>query len=99
MGRLARKKGKTGPCQGYGRRGGKTRTKTKDLDEIIANLKNKDELLKSLPLDLDQIGNGQHYCVECARYFQDKDVLLKHEKSKSHKRRLKKLNEDGWQDL
>ena len=32
---------------------------------------------------------GQHYCVECARYFVSAEVLADHRRTKLHKNRLK----------
>jgi len=42
-------------------------------------------------LDEDVPGEGKFYCVACARYFVDNDTLVKHEKTKPHKKRVKEL--------
>lgn len=41
-------------------------------------------------------GLGQHYCIECARYFDSSQALLVHKKGKVHKRRLKNLREEPY---
>lgn len=92
MGRYARKKGKGTSCKGIGKRGGKTKTKTRDLDQISEDILNNDQFVKAL----DSTGEekiSHLYCVECARLFQTTDILSKHLKSKSHKHRLRKLKE------
>lgn len=47
-----------------------------------------------LPVDLDLPGQGQIYCVSCARYFKDEEVLGQHQRTKVHKRQLKRLQEE-----
>lgn len=92
MGRNARRKGKAASCKGIGRRGGKTKTKVRDLDQIAADLANNEEFLRAL----DEAGEDKvsHlYCTECARFFQSQEILLEHKKSKSHKHRLRKLKD------
>jgi len=37
---------------------------------------------------------GEFYCVACAKYFINKEVLEKHTKTKPHKRRVKLLNSE-----
>lgn len=91
MGRYARKKGKAASCKGIGRRGGKTKTKTRDLGQINTDIANKEKFLKLLDEDGDKISHC--YCMPCARFFQDPDTLTKHESSKLHKRRVKKLKD------
>ncbi|KAH8556039.1 hypothetical protein BGW37DRAFT_479582 [Umbelopsis sp. PMI_123] len=75
----------------------RTRAYTKDLDQIHEDLKEGNyEKMKSQPIDADKTGLGQHYCVPCARYFPNDDTLQKHEKSKLHKRRVKKTQEEPY---
>jgi len=47
--------------------------------------------LEAQPLDLEKPGLAQHYCVECAKYFETDHALRSHWRSKVHKRRLKEL--------
>lgn len=42
-------------------------------------------------LDEDVPGYGKHYCIACARYFQNAISLSDHEATKPHKRRVKML--------
>lgn len=69
----------------------------KDLDQIHSDLQptNADKLLNQ-PIDEDLPGQGQIYCLQCARYFQSSGAMEKHYKSKPHKRRLKELKEPVW---
>jgi len=71
--------------------------KGKDLDQIHEDLQpEKKAKLRSQPIDLDLPGEGQHYCVECNRYFTDELTQLKHAKSKVHKQRLRQLKEPAY---
>ncbi|OAF71839.1 Zinc finger protein [Intoshia linei] len=71
------------------------RHKTRDMDQIVGDLKNTNELQKLInqQIDVDKIGLGQHYCIHCATYFQDEKTLHVHMKTKRHKRRCKALEE------
>ncbi len=42
--------------------------------------------VRSAELDEDVPGFGRHYCIPCARYFQDATALVDHEATKGHKR-------------
>lgn len=92
MGRYARRKGKAASCKGIGRRGGKTKTKTRDLDQIQTDLINSEEFREAL----DATGEekvAHLYCVHCARFFQSAEILAKHLTSKIHKHRIRKLKD------
>lgn len=91
MGRYARRKGKAASCKGIGRRGGKTKTKTRDLDQIKGDILNNETFVKILDAGEEKLSHL--YCIECARLFQSEEVLEKHLKSKSHKHRLRKLKD------
>lgn len=62
------------------------------IDAIYDDIKEgrKDDL----PIDLDLPGQGQFYCVACAKYFRDEENLTRHGTSKQHKRQLKRLQEE-----
>jgi bud site selection protein 20 len=92
MGRNARKKGKSASCKGIGRRGGKTKTRIRDLDQIQADLASNEEFLKALD-GADEEKVSHLYCVECSRFFQSQEILAEHKKSKAHKHRLRKLKD------
>lgn len=69
--------------------------KGKDLDEIHDDLKPQKyrKLTKDAPLDEDLPGQGQFYCVECARHFIDQENLDNHKRTKLHKKKLKELKD------
>ncbi|XP_055343933.1 zinc finger protein 593-like [Paramacrobiotus metropolitanus] len=71
----------------------KTKRRARDLDQIYEDLQPQTvkRLKTEQPLDLDLPGGGQHYCVECARYFVDTGALGVHQKSKVHKQRVREL--------
>lgn len=92
MGRYARRKGKAASCKGIGRRGGKTKTKTRDLDQIKYDIANNEQFVKALDASGEE-KISHLYCIECSRLFQSEDILAKHLKSKTHKQRVKKLED------
>ncbi|KAI7895902.1 uncharacterized protein EV154DRAFT_386250, partial [Mucor mucedo] len=51
---------------------------------------------KNQAIDTDLPGLGQHYCIECARHFISEAHYAEHLKSKLHKRRLKKLEDEPY---
>ncbi|KAI9269793.1 hypothetical protein BY458DRAFT_436532, partial [Sporodiniella umbellata] len=51
---------------------------------------------KHQEINTDLPGFGQHYCVECARHFTNDTHLQEHLKSKLHKRRVKKLQDEPY---
>ena len=63
-------------------------------DQIQDDLKR--EKLTGIPMkmtfapDDDLPGLGQHYCVYCARHFNDEATLEKHTKTKDHKKQKNK---------
>jgi bud site selection protein 20 len=67
----------------------KTRRYTRDLDQVHADLRSErhlaqfkdDKAVEDLP------GLGQHYCTECAKWFESEANLGAHRKGKVHKRR------------
>ncbi|KAE9421247.1 hypothetical protein Angca_004855, partial [Angiostrongylus cantonensis] len=66
----------------------------KDIDQIHEDMKpNKAAKLLNQEIDMDLPGDGQFYCVECARYFIDEKTKKGHQKSKLHKNRLRTLKE------
>ncbi|KAJ2615104.1 hypothetical protein H4S08_001389 [Coemansia sp. RSA 1365] len=75
----------------------KIKRRTKDLDQIQHDLLpgNKERML-SIPLDEDLPGLGQHYCIECARYYIDKAALDCHRRGREHKRRLRDLKDPAY---
>lgn len=71
----------------------KTRRHTRDVDQIIADLRSPKHLAqyKDTKAEEDLPGLGKWYCVECARWFEGESSLVKHKRAKTHKRRVKAL--------
>jgi bud site selection protein 20 len=75
----------------------KTKHRTKDIDQIIEDLKPQNLIkLQNQPLDENLPGLGQHYCFFCSRYFIDKHALETHNKTKEHKKQIKRSQEDPY---
>jgi len=72
----------------------KTRRFTRDVDQIAADLQSSRhlEIYKETKGPADELpGLGQHYCVECAKWFESASNMDAHQKGKVHKRRVKQL--------
>ncbi|CAO1619078.1 unnamed protein product [Parajaminaea phylloscopi] len=78
-------------------RAARTRARKLDADQIHANYSDetkRSELENPTELDPDKAGLGAYYCIPCDRHFPsetDRDV---HQRSKLHKRRVKKVAEE-----
>ena len=96
MGKAQRRRNNTSKNKQYGRIR-KTKHKTKDIDEIISDLK-PENLLKfnNQKIDENLPGLGQYYCVFCARYFVDKPSQEAHLKTKEHKKRIKSTKDGPY---
>ncbi|KAG8766171.1 Bud site selection protein 20 [Serendipita sp. 397] len=96
MGRLRRSR--THKAQRDVHRASRTRARKRDLDQIqLYDLRPAARAaLERQPLDIEKPGLAQHYCVECARYFESDAALQTHWRSKLHKRRCKKLREPAY---
>ncbi|KND04593.1 uncharacterized protein SPPG_00312 [Spizellomyces punctatus DAOM BR117] len=77
------------------KRAKRTRARTKDLDQIHEDMKTP-EKFEQQAVDADLPGLGQHYCIQCSRYFTDAGALSDHYKTKLHKKRLKVLKESPY---
>jgi hypothetical protein len=67
----------------------KTRRHTRDLDQVHADLRDEKHLAEfkdAKPIE-DLPGLGQHYCKECAKFFESETNFVAHQKGKVHKRR------------
>ncbi|KAL7945262.1 hypothetical protein V8C42DRAFT_345656 [Trichoderma barbatum] len=75
----------------------KTRRKTRDVDQVIADLRSPKHLTqyKDTKLTQDLPDLGRNYCVACSRWFDSPITLATHERGKPHKRRLKQLREES----
>jgi hypothetical protein len=67
----------------------KTRRKTRDVDQVKADILSPKHLkqFKETKAIEDLPGLGRHYCVECAKWFDTDATLVLHQKGKPHKRR------------
>ncbi|WWC88169.1 uncharacterized protein L201_003074 [Kwoniella dendrophila CBS 6074] len=75
----------------------RTRVRVKDLDQIEIDLRPGNRAkLERQEIDEEKPGLGQHYCVECAKYYETDLALRNHTKSKVHKRRLKELRDPAY---
>ncbi|KAK2062345.1 zinc finger-containing protein [Colletotrichum caudatum] len=76
----------------------KTRRKTRDVDQIKADMRSPRhlQLYKNTKAKEDLPGLGQHYCVECAKWFETEVSLVGHHRGKPHKRRVKQLKEEPY---
>ncbi|PNY26714.1 Zinc finger protein bud20 [Tolypocladium capitatum] len=74
----------------------KTRRKTRDVDQVKADLLSSRHLsqFKDTKNTEDLPGLGRHYCVECARWFDTEATLITHRRGKPHKRRVHQLREE-----
>ncbi|KAI9464804.1 hypothetical protein F5148DRAFT_169438 [Russula earlei] len=79
-------------------RASRTRARTRDLDQIqLIDLDPKNRAkLEAQELDYEKPGLAQHYCVECAKYYETDSALQSHWRSKVHKRRCKALKEPAY---
>jgi len=79
-------------------RASRTRARTKDIDQIqLVDLDPKNRAkLEAQELDYEKPGLAQHYCVECAKYYETDFALRSHWRSKVHKRRCKVLKEPAY---
>ena len=67
----------------------KCRRRARDLDQIHADIHEDKHLdhYKNTKAAEDLPGLGQHYCVQCAKWFESERNLDAHAKGKPHKRR------------
>ncbi|KAH0544002.1 hypothetical protein FGG08_001769 [Glutinoglossum americanum] len=69
-----------------------------DLDQVHADLhstKHLNQYKNSKAAD-DLPGLGQHYCVECAKWFESEHNLVQHRRGKNHLRRVRLLREEPY---
>ncbi|KAI9773454.1 MAG: Bud site selection protein 20 [Geoglossum simile] len=67
----------------------------RDLDQVHADLRSAKRLsqYKNSKAAEDLPGLGQHYCVECAKWFESGHNLVRHRRGKNHLRRVRLLRE------
>ncbi|KAI9752684.1 MAG: hypothetical protein M4579_005522 [Chaenotheca gracillima] len=76
----------------------KTKRRTRDLDQVHADLRSPKHLAKhtSAKAAEDLPGLGRYYCVECAKWFEGDAGLVHHRKGKNHKRRVRMLRAEPY---
>ncbi|KAK0517224.1 hypothetical protein JMJ35_000379 [Cladonia borealis] len=76
----------------------KTKRRTRDLDQVHADLKSSKHLAqhKAAKPAEDLPGLGRYYCVECAKWFEGENSLVQHRKGKNHKRRIRALRAEPY---
>ncbi|KZV98755.1 hypothetical protein EXIGLDRAFT_831975 [Exidia glandulosa HHB12029] len=96
MGRLRRSR--VHKAQRDVHRAARTRVRQKDLDQIqLHDMQPQNRAkLEAQPLDYEKPGLGQHYCVECAKYYETDAALQSHWRSKVHKRRRRDLAQPAY---
>lgn len=81
-------------------RAARTRRRHLDADQIQTTLRDPSKLDRAInptDIDLDQKGLGLFYCVHCDRHFPSEAHRTAHNKSKLHKRKAKKVeNEEAY---
>jgi len=62
----------------------------KDIERIYddVNIESKRQKLENQEIDVDLPGEGQFYCIPCARHFTSEETRAAHIKTKKHKRRM-----------
>lgn len=75
----------------------KTKRRTRDLDQIKADIASSKHLAryKSSKAVEDLPGLGEWYCIECSKWFEGGHNLVAHRKGKNHKRRVRRLMEEA----
>ncbi|KAM5341646.1 hypothetical protein ACJ41O_014677 [Fusarium nematophilum] len=76
----------------------KTRRKTRDVDQIKADILSPKHLKQFMETKAaeDLPGLGRHYCTECAKWFETDATLVAHRRGKPHKRRVKQIAEGPY---
>jgi bud site selection protein 20 len=102
MGRISQSKGKKKPTGNGGAKSRRTKRRVLDFDQVHKETRAQNALNaleKRTEYDEDKPGEGQFYCLACARYFQEREILDKHNLSKRHKSVVKRLAKDEpWDD-
>lgn len=91
--------GRVNKSKGSNKRAKRKRSLARAVDQIAEDISDPmraEALRTDQPIDFDLPGLGQHYCVECARYFVGQDVLVQHCRTKIHKNRVKELREQPY---
>eukprot|EP00040_Diaphanoeca_grandis_P029930 m.176164 g.176164 ORF g.176164 m.176164 type:complete len:156 (-) comp31842_c4_seq12:512-979(-) len=78
----------------------RTKRRTRDVDQTRADMLNNvvvQKVAKETTVgDGDLPGMGKFYCLSCNRYMVDAHALQTHLRSKIHKRKIKKLQDEPY---
>ena len=91
--------GRVTKSKGSNKRSRRRRYLAKAVDQIYEDVSDPlraEALRNDQPIDFDLPGLGQHYCVECSRYFITQQAMKVHVKTKKHKIRVKELKEKPY---
>ncbi|EKV07213.1 Zinc finger, U1-type [Penicillium digitatum] len=79
----------------------KNKRRTRDYDQVIADIKTPRHLQKYKDSkDVEDLpGLGKFYCTECSKWFESDYNLKAHAKGKNHKRRLRILRDEPHSQL
>ena len=91
MGQCQRRRNNTARNKQYRKARG-TKRRIKDMDQIAEDLKVPEKYLHQ-EKDDELPGQGQFYCIPCARYFISEIAIKAHLVSKEHKKRAKRTKE------
>eukprot|EP00826_Nyctotherus_ovalis_P034276 TRINITY_DN2830_c0_g1_i7.p2 TRINITY_DN2830_c0_g1~~TRINITY_DN2830_c0_g1_i7.p2 ORF type:complete len:132 (+),score=27.47 TRINITY_DN2830_c0_g1_i7:77-472(+) len=94
MGKCQRRRNNTARNKQYRKARG-TKRRIKDIDQIIEDMK-EPEKFANQEKDDELPGQGQYYCLHCARYFISMKAIKTHLASKQHKKRLKRTKEKPY---
>ncbi|KAI9710534.1 MAG: Bud site selection protein 20 [Bogoriella megaspora] len=76
----------------------KTRRRTRDLDQIHADVRDEKHLAEFTETKAaeDLPALGEYYCKSCARWLDDSNNFEAHQKSKKHKKMERLLKEEPY---
>ncbi len=72
-----------------------TKRRIKDVDQVIDDAKHPEKFFGQEKDDALP-GQGQFYCIQCARYFISEDAIKTHFGTKEHKKRLRRSKEKAY---
>ncbi|KAF9423487.1 hypothetical protein BGZ94_008258 [Podila epigama] len=72
----------------------RTKRYMRDIDQIHADIQPENaSKFENRELDPELPGQGQFYCIQCAKHYISQESLAEHQKGKIHKKRVKLLKE------
>ncbi|KAF9339760.1 CG3224-like protein [Linnemannia elongata] len=75
----------------------RTKRYMRDIDQIHGDIQPENAGKFEKPeLDPELPGQGQFYCIQCAKHYINQESLAEHQKGKIHKKRCKLLKEEPY---